>query len=241
MCCGARIVSLSLRHKETLEREREREREQMQKTELPPVDMQHVCKYTEEIIEKLKKKKWIWHKKLEIWTQPAQVSGFLHQQKSFSRITEQSNDKSFFTLPEFSYKKWKELQAIYYASKNNKVYYGICPDRLIELLQALGKRYNKTTISNIVLGFPQREDVILVFIPYKDDYARFVIAPMLLVHPAYHDPTYPEANIYGTSYIEPKYLFYDIEKGIVGPLYKGKIITMDDYKQKWVVHILSNS
>lgn len=211
----------------------------MQKTKLPPVDMRHVCKYTEEIIEKLKKKNWSYHKSLNMWVNPTNTCGFMHQKDSFTRITETSIVREFFTLSTFSIKTWKELQTIYYASgENNEVFYGICPEFLIEIVRVLRKRFNKTTMCNIILGFPvATDDIVIVFVPYKDDYARFCIAPQLL-----NDESYRGGSIIsGHSYIEPNNLLYDVKKGIIGALYKGKIITIDDYKAKWVEHILSNS
>lgn len=206
----------------------------MQKTK-PPVGMQHVCKYTDEIIEKLKKKKWSYHKSLNMWVNRANVCGFLHQKDSFSRITEQSNDMEFFNLQKKTYKIWRRIPFIAYTIKNRAIC-GINPEWIIEIARGLRPRYKKRPLHDIILGCPLKEDFAIVFMAYKDDYARFVIAPISLERNLFY-----ETRIQGTSYIEPSYLFYDIKTGIDGPLYKGKIITLDDYKAKWVVHLLSNS
>ena len=206
----------------------------MQKTKTS-VDMQHVCKYTDDIIEKLKKKDWSHHKSLNTWVNPANVCGFLHHEDSFNRITERSNDREFFNLPKHSYKIWKGIIAVAYTAKNSKTY-GISPEWIIEILRILRPRYNKKTLRDIILGFPPKDDIVILFVPYRDDYVRFVIAPILME--GYRDY---ETRIQGASYIEPSYLFCDIKTHIIGPLYKGKIITMDDYKAKWVEPILSNS
>ena len=207
----------------------------MQKTKLPPVDMRHVCKYTDDIIEKLKKKNWSYHKSLNMWVNSANVCGFLHQKDSFEQKTETNNNKEFFNLPKQPYKTWNKIGAIACTAKNS-VIHGISPEWIIEILRVLRPRYNKKVLRDIILGFPLKDDVVIVFVPYRNDYARFVIAPMLLEKNSYY-----ETKISGTSYIEPSHLFCDIKTGIIGPLYKGKIITMDDYKAKWVEHILSDS
>ena len=86
----------------------------MQKTKLPPVGMQHVCKYTDEIIEKLKKKKWSYNKKLNMWVNSAKVCGFLHQKDSFGQKTETNNNMKFYNLSKHSYKIWNRIKAVIY-------------------------------------------------------------------------------------------------------------------------------
>ena len=202
----------------------------MGKLKKPPVDVRHECEYNEEIVAKLKDAGWTekglaGYGAINHESDVAVITDF----KLFEDQVDYSFDdyRDFFRLTKANYKEWKNINLAQY-----NAIYGVNPNKVIEPLRILHGGYKANIMAEVVLGFTSQQKPIIMFMPYKDDYAVFIVAPRvgsdggLEFDPVTIDDTH-------SFVVPPKPRYYDLKTQTMGYYYNGKIIPEDKLEEEW--------
>jgi len=191
-----------------------------------PVDVLHKCRYTDEIIGKLKAKDWEEGKGYLV--NKEHIVLFLYDKDAAIEIhpyLSEYETADFFTLLKAPYKEWKHVKNIPYDTK-----YGLDPSWIIEIIRILYGGFSAKIMGKVVLGFLPTMKPIIMHVPYKDDYAVFIIAPLI------GEEGLEKTEIYGEKWeldywLGDKPTYYDLERQIIGFYVEGKIVSIDEYRE----------
>ncbi|GAI59322.1 unnamed protein product [marine sediment metagenome] len=147
----------------------------MSKVDKPPVDVRHECAYIEEIGKKLEARGWTYAKKYDFYRNEDNTVAYLPRPASSEPVFGFSFDEyaEYFKLAELPYKgNWELVKTLSYEK------YGVSVDYIVEIIRALFGGFSAKVMGSIVIGFLPKTNPPIIFVPYKDDYAIFLIAPL---------------------------------------------------------------